>query len=219
MKPWMKIMMWIGLGGGIGFFAGYQIGTKGKREAYDEGREDGYSEYKDEHNRYIWDFDRAAKEVLAEYAGKDTDGDAVDICQDDEDAEMPEEEPEIGDEAEIEEIPELHAQHMIPERISEEEYYENPWNYEQESLTYFEEDKVLYNNDTRAAIHDSDGQDQVIGIGMLLNFRQKDGEVLDAIFVRNDTMGVIFRIDRVEAAYDDEMSGADSPEYEKEDLD
>lgn len=216
MKNWMKILMWLGLGGGIGFFAGYQTGAKGKREAYEEGREDGYYEHKEEHDRYIMDFDRASKELLAEYAGKDTDGDAADICQDDEDAEMPEEEPEIGDEAEIEEIPQLHPQHLIPVQITEEEYYENPWHYDQEGLIFYEMDEVLFNKDTREALTTKDDQDQVVGIGMLFNFYLKDGESLDAIFVKNDTMGTIFRIDRMDAAYMDE--GAD-PEYEEENQD
>ena len=55
--------------------------------------------------------------------------------------------------------------------------------------------------------------DQIIGIGMTFNFYKSDGEVLDAIFVKNDTNGVIYRIDRLDAAYMDEIVGKDAPEY------
>ena len=214
MKTWMKILMWLGLGGGIGFFAGYSVGSseKGKAEkvAYEQGKWDGFYGY-----AISGDPAKEAVEALKEYSGRDgdTDGDEIPFT----DAEMPEEPPVIGDEAEIEDIPELHQQHLIPEQISEEEYYENKWGYDQEELVYYEDDKVLYDTATRKALKTQDDIDQVIGIGMLYCFRLKDGEELDAIFVRNDTMGVIFRIDRVEAAYEDEVSGADAPDYEEDD--
>ena len=223
MKEWTKILMWIGLGGGIGFFAGYQAGHKvGSRDVWKQ------IEYKDAENEKVLKraFDNGydagyfrgcltannerysnAEEALKDYAGNP---------EPEEDPPMVEEPPTIGDEAEIEEIPQPHPQHLIPELISEEEYYDNPWGYDQESLIFYELDEVLFNKDTRKALTSKDEQEQVVGIGTLFGFYLKDGETLDAIFVKNDTMGTIFRIDRMEAAYIDE--GAD-PEYEEEDLD
>ena len=212
MKPWMKILMWLGLGGGIGFFAGYQFGVRTEKSR---------SEEREQHAYYAWRVDEVtdqAMDALDNYRGGDFDGDHVCVIPDD-DPPMVEEPPVIGDEEEIEEIPELHPQHMIPEQINEEDYYNNPWGYDQESLVYYEMDEVLYDKDTRNALKTKDEQDQVVGIGMLFNFYLKDGEALDAIFVKNDTMGVIFRIDRLDAAYTDEIDGGDSPEYEEDDQD
>lgn len=36
MKMWMKALVWLGLGGGIGFFAGYQVGVRLKKEAAED---------------------------------------------------------------------------------------------------------------------------------------------------------------------------------------
>lgn len=217
MKTWMKILMWAGLGGGIGFFAGYQVGNKrnenaqmDERPAYEEGYNQALRDSGLIKPEETWE---DIKKEMEDYRGGDSDGDAVTVISDD-DPPMVEEPPVIGDEEDIEEIPELHPQHLIPEQITEEEYYDNPWGYDQEQLVYYELDEVLFNKDTRKALKKKDDQDQAVGIGMLFNFYLKDGETLDAIFVKNDTMGVVFRIDRMEAAYTDEM---DIPEYEEDD--
>lgn len=213
MKNWMKILMWLGLGGGIGFFAGYQLGAKvgEKRVAqasdvsYVQGYSKGYS--KAISNRTDYD------EALGNYRGDADDGEPED------DVEMPEEEPVIGDEEviEVDEIPELHPTHMIPQLITEDGYYENPWRYDQEDLLFFETDQVLFNKTTRKAIRDRNEMDETIGIGMVLNFYMKDGEVLDAIFVRNDTAGMLYRIDRIDGSYDDDpIAAEDEPEEDDE---
>lgn len=223
MKTWMKVLTWLGLGGGIGFFAGYQVGTERGNKRLENiqmsewaAYEGGYNQaLRDEHivkHDETWeDARRAFEEYRAQNGLLQDEGETVEPDE----PEMPEEIPVIGDEAEIEDIPELHPQHMIPERITEEEYYANPWGYDQEQLMYYEGDRVLFNKDTRSAITSKDDMDQVIGIGMIFSFYQKDGEVLDAIFVRNDTMGVIFRIDRLEDCYDPE----NNTEYENEEED
>ena len=213
MKTWMKVLMWLGLGGGIGFFAGYQMGARKAGEAYNDGYSAGVE---DREKTAEWDREEAAN-AMSNYRGDgDFDGDSVQGAPV-EDAEMPEEAPVIGDEKDIEEIPYPHPQYFVPEQISEDEYYTNPWGYDQEQLYFYELDEVLYNKETRKAIKDKDTMDQVIGIGMTFNFYKSDGEVLDAIFVRNDTTGVVYRIDRIDAAYTDEIDGGDSPEYELED--
>lgn len=205
LKPWMKALMWFGLGGGIGFFAGYGVGMRtGNSTAakmMNDADEDVY-----EARRKL----QETKDALDLYSG------GKHVEDPEEEAEMPEDPPEIGDEEEIEgrTIPELHPQHLIPERITEEEYYENPWGDDQEQLLYYEGDRVLFNKNTRKALKTPDAIDQAIGLAMILSFYRKDGEVLDAIFVRNPTMGVIFRIDRLEASYEEE--GGD-PEYEEDD--
>lgn len=207
MKPWMKVLMWLGLGGGIGFFAGYQMGARKAGEAYN----DGYSAGIENREKTAESDRKEASDAMDDYrGGENLDGPVEDV-------EMPEEAPVIGDEQDIEEIPYPHPQYFVPEQISESEYYANPWGYDQEQLYFYELDEVLYNKETKKAIKDKDAMDQVIGIGMTFNFYKSDGEVLDAIFVRNDTTGVVYRIDRIEAAYTDEIVGGNSPEYEAED--
>ena len=122
----------------------------------------------------------------------------------------------IGDEAEIEDIPELHPQHMTQRQVTEEYFYNNPNNFDQEDLLYYEGDGTLYNKDTRKAIDKKDEIDEVLGIGMLTNFHMK-GADLETIFVENPTMGMLFRIDRVEDAFGDILNGAVTEEIDEED--
>ena len=214
MKQWLKILMWCGLSGGIGLFAGIQIGTAQERKRIDDLQINEWSAYEGGYNQALRDKEKEeeANDSLDLYAG----GTYIGTEPEEEDGEMPEDPPVIGDEKDIEEIPELHPQHMIQELITEEEYYANPWGYLQESLTWFTEDNVLYNNDTRASMRTQDEIDQVVGIGMKYAFYYKNGEVLDAIFVKNNTAGTLYRIDRVEDSSGSPTSGVDAPEYEED---
>lgn len=233
MKAWMKVLVWLGLGGGIGFFAGYQIGGHAARK---DAFEEGYSSCA--HDRFmekINDVNDAmaglveasakAAEALEQYRGEtgspdiqpETEGDeTLWSFAPSEDPEMPEEPPVIGDEAEIEDIPELHPQHMTQRQVTEEYFYNNPNNFDQEDLLYYEGDGTLYNKDTRKAIDKKDEIDEVLGIGMLTNFHMK-GADLETIFVENPTMGMLFRIDRVEDAFGDILNGVVAEEIDEED--
>ena len=244
MKAWMKVLVWLGLGGGIGFFAGYQIGGHAARkDAYEEG----YSEGKHDHFMEgihdscdamagLVEASKKATEALEQYRGENgltnggvvVDGGWRDVQPEtegdetlwsftpSEDPEMPEEPPVIGDEAEIEDIPELHPQHMTQRQVTEEYFYNNPNNFDQEDLLYYEGDGTLYNKDTRKAIDKKDEIDEILGIGMLTNFHMK-GADLETIFVENPTMGMLFRIDRVEDAFGDILNGAVTEEIDEED--
>lgn len=217
MKAWMKALMWFGLGGGIGFFAGFQIGNKGRMQGK-------FSEY-EESPVYENEFKAEAEDAFGIYRGdtseEDLDEDGYpnespseDDEDEDDDSALHEPPPPIDD---LDEIPQLHPQDLTPEPIDEYNYYTNPWGFYKEQLYYYEVDKVLYNQDTHEAIQNPNKIDQLLGVGMLFNFYKSDGEVLDAIFVKNDTLGMIFRIDRIDASYADEIVGADAPDYQEED--
>ena len=200
MKAWMKILMWFGLGGGIGFFAGYQIGARTR-----EKEEPAINEMPEE------DFDYQYNSELVKYRGGDYDGDDVVVVEDD-DAEMPEEIPEIP-EPFADEIPQMHPQDLIPVQITESEYYANPDNFEQAEMLYYEDDQVLVSKDTPTKpIKTKQEMDEIIGIGMIFNFYPANKEPIDTIFVKNETMGVLFRIDRLDEAYE-------TQEYEPEEDD
>ena len=240
MKAWMKVLVWLGLGGGIGFFAGYQIGLERGNRRVDEIQMNEWAAYEGGYNQALrdngviktsetWEDARTALEKYRGETGSPPDEEAaVDIqpeTEDDEtlwsftpseDPEMPEEPPVIGDEAEIEDIPELHPQHMTQRQVTEEYFYNNPNNFDQEDLLYYEGDGTLYNKDTRKAIDKKDEIDEVLGIGMLTNFHMK-GADLETIFVENPTMGMLFRIDRVEDAFGDILNGVVAEEIDEED--
>lgn len=129
----------------------------------------------------------------------------------------------IGDEEEIEDIPQLHPEHLKPELISEEQYYDNPWQYDLERMIYYEPDNVLVNQGTPTKpITTKSEMDEVIGVGNIFAFH---GDPLhqvdcDSIFVKNDTLGVLFRIDRVDENYGSPVVEAmkDIPDEDEDDF-
>ena len=207
MKTWMKILMWFGLGGGIGFFAGYQVGARVQKTEDEESQESDMN---------ITAFKPVAQDALEVYRGGDTDGDKFLInpwigTATDEDDEMPEEEPRIGDEEDIEDIPQLHPQDLVPSIITEQEYYQNEWNYDQESLVYYGRDNVLFDIDTQSVISDPT---QVIGLATLMGLNA----VHETLFVRNETTSTLFRIDWTEDAFDMRNAGDILPDEENDDF-
>lgn len=214
MKAFMKVLMWLGLGAGLGYFLGDQIGYK---RGYEEGKN---------HEQYI---ERMRKELneeppvekqLKEYLGGDHDGDAIEIWAGDNIVSPPtDEDPDMPTEEEIaidEDIPQLHPQHFVPEIIGEEEYNANIWNYDLENLVYYEQDDVLFNETTQAPI---EHPDEVIGIGTLCEFGGDPNNPTETIYVKNETYGTLFRIDRVDAAFCDAVDGSCGPEDDEEEED
>ena len=223
MKTWMKIAMWLGLGGGIGFFAGYQIGQRSSDKEHEDDYSTGYHDAEQAYqarNQYT-----DVNSHLNEYRGEDFDGDSILARPFDksvlleEDPPMPVEPPVIGDEEdiEVEPIRQLHATHMNQKQITEEDYWENPWQYDKEELIFYEGDQALLNRTTRERYTSMDEIEQTIGIGMITAFYPSGKEDLDTIFVKNDTAGVLYRIDRIEESLGDILSGADAPDYEEDD--
>ena len=209
MKLWMKILMWAGLGGGIGFFAGFQVGQRSERK----NREREQQEYDEE--RELEDRMERSREDLHEYMdqylGKaDTD---------EEEPEMPMEEPEIPDytgekDADtIQAVPRIHPTMLAPEIVTEEEYYENRWGYEEERLIFYQMDEVLYNVTTQSII---ENPDNVIGVGTLFEFGGDPKHPLDKLFVINEIFGTRFRIDLLDEAFCDAVEGNTAPETEED---
>lgn len=192
MKAWMKALMWLGMGFGFGYFIGDRVGfNRGKKE--DELEE---SEAYEEVNK-------EPVEALKEYEGNDYDGDQSWTTDDD---------PEMPTEADIAidpDIPQLHPQHLIPEIIGEEEFNINIWQYDLENLLFYEIDEVLYNETTQSII---ENPDDVVGVGTLFEFNANPLNQVDTIYVKNDTFGTLFRIDKLDAAFCDAVDGTCGPE-------
>ena len=229
MKPWMKILMWFGLGAGIGFFAGEQVGRRSKRKddiSQTESCSESYlveavkidhvdPDYTPVLRRIPEDIglyaNKAAAELAKEYKA-DTDGDEVVISESD----LKIDEFDDPQDPKTTDIPQLHPTQMLPQIVTEEEYYNNPWEYDDAYLLYYEQDDVLYDPSHQDVIQNPD---DLIGIATLLSFHQGPGKDLDTIFVINEKFGTRFRIDRLTEAFCDSVDGLASPPDDEEEDD
>ena len=231
MKPWMKVLFLLGLGGSFGFFTGYNLGNRqGRKDGYQQCREDA----EDRWEAFKQDGDRQlenARKALKEYQGGDTDGDEdipemEDIVHD-LDQDLPdyvfdnsgagstvdgdeEEEPPTAEEPEGPVVRQLHPQDLLPQPITEDEYNLNEWDYDLVDLIFYEMDEVLYEPEHEEIIQQPD---EVLGIGALFRFgwTGDPNNPEDYIYVKNDTMGTLYRVQRVDAAFCDAVDGACGP--------
>jgi hypothetical protein len=213
--------MWAGVGAVIGFFAGERLGhRKGVREAQEmiNQRLDEIDEEE------ILEASEADKAINEYRAGFDYDGDKYDNLQTveglkqilkgkgiqpatEEDAEMPTETPVIDDDPRV--VPQLHPTQILPKIVSEEEFYKNPWEFEEEKLLFYELDEVLYNTTTQTIV---EYPDNVLGVGTLFEFHVGPGPAKDTIYVINELFGTRFRVDRIDDAFQDCVDGGVHPE-------
>ena len=208
MKPWMKVLMYLGFGTVVGYFVGDRMGYK---RGYEAGvNHEQWVESKRE--AINSETEKKAGEALQEYRQQDGDNPEPEWVREAE--ENIAEEPEMPTEEEIQidsDIPQLHPTHLTPEIIGEEEYNANIWQYDLENLIFYEMDEVLYNETTQSII---ENPDDVIGIGTLFEFGGDPNNPTETIYVKNDTYGVLFRIDRLDAAYIDAVAGMAGPREE-----
>lgn len=224
MKPWMKILMWFGLGTGVGFFWGQQSGyNKAKKEdeafvneAYTRGQNDAYHD-KDTAARISRreELSTNAVDALTAYVGDEEADEILDeggvdpIGEDEEWLEepvMPDDPADTVDSY----IPQIHPTQMVPELVTEEEYNARG-DLEEERLLYFEGDEVLYNSRTNTILTDEDIPN-AIGHGYLTEFRAGPGDPKDTIYVINEVLGTRFRIDRMDDAFCDSIDGTVPPD-------
>lgn len=256
MKPWMKFLMWFGLGTALGLSAGHQIGyNKAKHEdeqivnnAYSTGHQDGITAFAE---RVIApssnDYQQAVNHLRERYGFSNPQEQYVDppqpatdvVCcehdlpNEEEDAEMPMEEPVVPEpenegvrvESRSEEypegsitygvikgpgdIPQFHPTYEIPRIVTEEEY-DSYGDLDEKVLIYYEGDDVLYCVEDQKPIGE-DEQPCLIGIGTLQGFRVGPGEPKDELFVVNETYGR-FKILRMDDAFADAVDGTCAPD-------
>ena len=217
MNSVLQALMWLGLGMGIGGFAGDRIGyNRGKKEGLAKAECIAKFHEPKEDTVESW---TVAAEHLDTYRGGDIDGDDFSTVEglnqilkepatDEDDPDMPMDVPMID-----EDIPQLHPTHLTPEIIGEEEFNANIDQFDLESLIYYEGDEVLYNERTDMII---ENPEDVIGIGTLYEFHAGPDAPKDTIYVKNREFGTYFRIDRVDAAFDDVVAGHGAPTDEDE---
>lgn len=219
MKPWMKALVWIGLGGGIGFFSGYNVGySKCLAETQDEicnlqdhvdrlaatvdimqkenaPTEDRMAAITERMSNVHEVLDvlstsaEQAKAAMDEYRGNP---------EPEEEPEMPMEEPVIDDlEEDPEEednpdeaIPDLHPEDITPHPINEDEFNINPKGYDISVLHYYAAEDVIYDSEYDEEMTQDE---QLLGIGWFALFG-KDPEEGKTIFIENDTMETIYAV-------------------------
>lgn len=177
MKAWMKVLMWFGLGAGIGFFAGWQVGERQNARMEEEEAEQPAEDEPAEETYQV-----TVDDVLDTYRG-DIDGDEVD------------EEPPIV---------QLHPTYIRPVQITEEEFNYNENGYDLHDMVWYEGDEVLYDETKQEIVPEPESE---IGLGMLDAFGGDPRRAVDVIYVKNDTFGKLYRIARSPEAFNEEVDG------------
>ena len=198
MKAGIKILLWSLVSGGIGIFAGWTAGGR-KIAKIGEELEEARAKVQELTDIAVTLAYAVKKEappikptvsdITSTYLGKPAT---------DEDPDMPEEKPEIGDEDIVESSPTI-------EFISEEEYYDNPENYQQEELIWYSLDQVLWNKDTQSKMNRLE-TDRSLGYNTLNMFEPNllNQNPPDTLFVKNNILRYMFQVDHIEAAWVDE---------------
>lgn len=227
MKMWMKALVWLGLGGGIGFFAGYQVGCRRtekdvqeesdeKMRAYEEwcrdqwdqrvaqAREETLRENKakiDELRRQYEEALDAQREYLG---GKDdeivSEGQIeMDLEEDpEEDVDVMDEVPEMPEDIDVIEAEPFHPEDLRPFAISASEYRQNAHGYDTVELDYYTEDCVIFDPLREEKwTH----PEQLLGLGWKAMFISSGKPVTEA-YVQNDTMEILYKITRIEDSFE-----------------
>lgn len=214
MKAFLKILVWLGIGGTVGYFTGKAVTEHHDEKVKDDQCKDcagncdncvygkarnmlnagQYSEAMDAiddvlislEDMFPADDPKPAVEE-AEQAQQEY------LGNDSDDPDMVTETPVIGDEESIDITP-------MYEIISEQEFYENSKGYTQEELIWYSLDEKLFNKETNK-VESPEECIQMLGRGTLDMFRDPG---TTALFVRNNLLTYAFRVDRYDAAYADE---------------
>lgn len=223
MKLWMKALIWLGLGGGIGFFAGYQVGAHVKEEVLDDLNERlNNAEKRNDliEGNYAVQIEQAEKSseseilrlkeqlrianeavgAMRQYKGIDTE--QLPFRDEEEDPEMPMDEPEMPDDpleedGEDEEIQQPHPEDFRPYGITRGEYLANERGYGLKELDYYTDDAVIFDpKEEEKWTH----PEQLLGIGWKARFIST-GTPVSEVYIQNDTMGMLYKITRIEGSF------------------
>lgn len=177
MKAWMKVLMWFGLGAGIGFFAGWQVGERQNTRMEEEEAEQPAKDEPEEEAYQV-----TVDDMLGTYRG-DINGDEVD---------------------EAPPIVQLHPTYISPVQIMEEEFNYNENGYDLHDMVWYEGDEVLYDETKQEIVPEPESE---IGLGMLDAFGGDPRRAVDVIYVKNDTFGKLYRIVKSPEAFNEEVDG------------
>lgn len=216
MKTWAKILMWFGLGCGVGFFAGERIGAVHERKCLDKERYE-----REPVERANYQQVEEYRKAISEYKGETFDDDIPQMPTYEE-IEIPnvlEGDQYVEDHADAiatvpADVPPIHPQVFVPQIVTEEEFYRNEWDYEECHMTFYEIDEVLYDDQTQSIV---ENPDDVIGVGTLFGFGGDPNNPVESLFVINETFGTRYRIDRLDEAFCDAVDGSCAPDEDDDD--
>lgn len=227
MKAVLKVLLWLGLGGGIGYFAGYNVADNRRDKELAECCND--CQHNCDNCEAMQLYKEAQKEIQEESVKKEkaesarneyAGGNAInyskshgdswsgrsdgELAYTEEEPEMPKEEDvKIGDEDIIGNDPA-----PVIEIINEEEYYMAD-GMMQENLLFYTVDKRIWNQDTQSEVDGDEilrslGSVDGDGVGRTYFWRDANGDIPGEKYIRNNMLGCKFKIDRIDARYDDE---------------
>ena len=232
MKPWMKALVWLGLGGGIGFFAGMQVGYRQGKTEMADAVEDAKLKTKEYYLKVLQEDAEAYKkdkkemrtqyeeamDALRQYKGLDdsviSDGQlAMDLRGGDYDGDGVQViEPEEEDEEDIDmdqppEMPDdLEIEQLHPEDLLPHAITKEEFN--ANAKGYDRIDLDWYTDDN--VIFDPKEEEkwthpqQLLGIGWNSLFIGKNGKFdIPEVYIENDTMGALYRITRIDDSFEE----------------
>lgn len=227
MKLWMKALVWLGLGGGIGFFAGYRVGQVRSEaelaeirnhlnaidiandelhDAAEESLKRQMDILKEKHQRELADLRVQYEEALAaqrRYFGEKDDevicdGQTEMDLDEDPDENVMEEAPEMPDDV-LDDIEPFHPQDILPYAITMSEYKQNESGYDQIELDYYTDDGVIF--DPRRE-EKWTRPEQLLGIGWKTRFISNGDKPVREIYIKNDTMECLYKITRIDDSFE-----------------
>lgn len=198
LKPWMKILLWFGMGSGIGFFAGYQVGYTARKKSEEPAHQGWEDILPDEDGK------EEAAEALNEYTGYDGDTDSdVTVDIDLSDAEALHKQLDVNI---VDPVPLVSHE---PYPITEDEFNYNENGYEIKCLDYYEGDEVLYNPEDDDIVLDVD---RILGENALLGFGGDPNNPVEVLYIQNDDRGAIYRVELVHESFNDTTEYATAPQ-------
>jgi hypothetical protein len=228
MKLWMKAMVWLGLGGGIGFFAGWQFGEKRARKEAQEDMEDAVNADRDKierqmqqvldetnrkHEEMVASMRKSYEEALEaqrEYLGGKDDQIISEVqvemdLDEDADEDVMDEDLDIDDldsgyyeDPDGDDIPAFHPEDIRPFAITASDYLQNEHGYDKVELDYYTDDCVIFDP---LREEKWTHPEQLLGIGWTAMFIGGDKPIREA-YVQNDTMEILYKITRIDDSFE-----------------
>lgn len=118
---------------------------------------------------------------------------------------------ENGEAAEVEYAKSESSDHDKPYVISQAEFDNDHPNYDKLSITYYEADDTLADEQEEII----DDPDTIVGEDTLKSFG-KGSDDEDIVYARNDQLGIDYEISRVHGSYEETVMGTKGPEPENE---
>lgn len=197
LKPWMKVLCWLGLGLGTGFFAGYQVGCRMERRGLN--LETGDTSATETREDFCED-GRQAEEALKSYRVEDTGDIQIELDLSD---------PNLRQQLTIDPENLVH----LPYPITEDEFNRNPWQFETKTLDYYEGDEVLHDPEYDIVMT-SEEADALLGPNALIGFGGDPNNPTEILYICNEINGTLYYVELIHGNFNDTTEYATAPQEE-----